>query len=149
MVWQTDSSIVVMLTGRSSQSRSGGGGATNVAFDLPSPQQPAGGQQNGVAPPDRHAAYWPLVGPMRYGSIIVETMNSIHMAQYAIHELKISDTMVSRRWRVERPMQSTIECPRAHDRNLAACRQTILELFGTFNTLAGRIAAMRPSMLKI
>lgn len=67
MLWETDSCIVVMLTGQPPQ---------RGAFD---------GQL-----PERYAEYWPLKGPLRYGDLLVELISEYQIDNYIVHELKIA-----------------------------------------------------------
>ncbi|KAI6216371.1 Protein-tyrosine-phosphatase [Aphelenchoides besseyi] len=74
MLWETDSCVVVMLTGQPQFSQRGG---ASVAFEQS----------------ERYAEYWPANGAMRYDSIIVEIIQESRIDDYIIHELKIKNTL--------------------------------------------------------
>lgn len=74
MLWETDSCIVVMLTGKPPAQRG----------------NPYDGQVG-----DRYAEYWPLNGPLRYGQLLVELISEYQFDNYIMHELKIAHVNVS------------------------------------------------------
>jgi protein tyrosine phosphatase len=77
MLWETDSCIVVMLTGK--------------------PQRISGGMYDAATgnQPERYAEYWPLTGPLRYGQLLVELQSEYQFDSYILHEFKIAHVNVS------------------------------------------------------
>jgi protein tyrosine phosphatase len=73
MLWETDSCVVAMLTGKPMQQRMNG-------YEAPS---------------ERYAEYWPLNGPLRYGNLLVELFQEYNLGYCSLHELKISHINVS------------------------------------------------------
>lgn len=78
MLWETDSCIVVMLTGKPQRMSSNG------MYDS---------AMNGQ--PERYAEYWPLEGPLRYGQLLVELQSEYQFESYTLHEFKIAHVNVS------------------------------------------------------
>lgn len=76
MLWETDSCIVVMLTGK--PQRMSGGGIYEPGGQL-----------------ERYAEYWPLEGPLRYGQLLVELQSEFLFDAYILHEFKIVHATVS------------------------------------------------------
>lgn len=72
MLWETDSCIVVMLTGKPERN----------------PYDSHPGQ------PGRYAEYWPLDGPLRYGQFLVELQSEFQFDNYILHEFKITHVNV-------------------------------------------------------
>lgn len=96
MLWENNSTIVVMLTKLREMGRVGGG-----------PGGPAGARRGPGGAPDRadHTPapppqekchqYWPAERSARYQYFVVDPMAEYNMPQYILREFKVTDARVS------------------------------------------------------